>query len=512
MKKIILVVLTLFQGLQIQAQELPKKESKPLDLTIISLDGLDEDVKKVFEETKSLIIKAREEGDLDTEFTATKSWCLLLHNYDFLQSTKSCYYKIGLDEKTNAKWPYLYGKAALDLGETQAAEVGFKEAVGRENIYLPAHYYLILSSLESGNLKTAFERLSAVPVELKLSSNILKLTGDLYFEVENYYVAIGYYQQALKLVPKAGNLNYKIARAYQSLEQMEMAEKYLEKSDSVGIKLIDPYYQEVKQQIVGEIPFLIRAKKALENGDAKAAIVAYEKALEFNPNSESGLINIAVAYFQTKQIEKAKSSFKSVLNNNPKQTKALFNLATILMSQNLFESAIEYFQKYLEIIPNDEEVIKNLTQLYYQTNQHHKVIELLIGDKDIKNFEVQFLKAKSLINLQKFDEAVSLLKLIKEQDESNIEVLLALAKIHAQVPDAKIRDSELALKYAEQAFELNKSAQSYWQLMMALDESNLCERLNKTLDEFSLAAMVQRSEMTSQFKSQRAHDLKCTVD
>ena len=141
--KTLLICLLIFNIQSLQAQE-PQESVKepPLDLNKVSLKGLDQDVKQVFLETKDLIEEARTKKDTNTEFSATKSWCLLLHNYDFLIAAKECYFKIGLDEKENAKWPYLYGKASLDNGETADAVIGFVEAIQRDNNYLPAHYYI----------------------------------------------------------------------------------------------------------------------------------------------------------------------------------------------------------------------------------------------------------------------------------------------------------------------------------------------------------------------------------
>jgi tetratricopeptide (TPR) repeat protein len=514
--KIIIICLLIFKVLIINAQEINKKidgqvVDTSLDLHQISLNGLDQDVKQIFQETKSLIEKARSEKDANTEFNATKSWCLLLHNYDFLIAAKECYYKIGLDEKNNAKWPYLYAKASLDNGETEDAIIGFVETLYRDINYLPAHYYLVLSAMQQGNLKTAFQRLNNIPVELMLTSIVLKLSGDLYFEVENYYVAIGYYLQALVLAPDSRNLNYKIARAYQLLGQTELAEEHTEKSNSVGILLIDPYYQEVKQQIVGEIPFLIKAKKAIENSDPQAAIELYQKALEFNPKSESGLINIAVAYYQTNQIEKAKSSFESVLAINPNQTKALFNLATIYMSQQLFESSIDYFQRYMQINSSDKEVLSTLAELYYQTQQYQKTLDLLSAGNDIKTTEIQFIKAKSQIQLENYDQAIEILTAINENDTNNLQVLLALAKIYSQVPNKEVRNPELAFKFANMAFDLNKNVQTYWQLLLVLDESEKCADLEAKMLEFSSLVKAPIEQVKAQLIQNRADELKCSI-
>lgn len=510
MKKLLIILVTsCLVNYSFAKENSIKEHPKTIDIDNISTKGLDRNVSKVFKQTHKLIQQARKQKDAQTEMAASKQWCLLLHNFDFLSQAQDCYYIIGMDDKTNAKWPYLYAKASAKMGDFEQAQIGFKETIRRDSVYLPAHYYQIQQSLSDNNLATAFSQFAQVPANLRLTSVLLNLSGDLYFAVENYHVAIGFYQQALQLVPKAKSLNYKIARAYQALDMMQQAESFIKLSDATKIRLIDPYYQEVKSTTIGEIPYLIKAKTALVNGDSKSAIKSYKKALDYNPKSEGALVNIAVAYFQDKQTEKAKEFFIKSLKINPKQEKSLYNLATIAVSEGDIAASQDYFEQYKAIDETDINVNYQLAQIYYQQGQFDKVKEIAQLKSMNAHIETQYLKAKAYIQLEQYFDAINWLNEINENVPGNYKVLLALAKLESQVPDLQLRNAELSLKHATQAYNLNKNAQSYWQFIVALDENKKCKQLNITIADLSKLLKVETKLAYERLIKQRGNDLKC---
>ena len=512
MKNSLFITLCLFfcVSTSIRSQDAETDESKPfISVENISTKDLDKDVAKVFKRIKKSIIEARENKDFETELMASKQWCLLLHNYNFLSQAKDCYFAVGMYEKSDAKWPYLYGKAALDEGNYNDAIKGFDQTLVRDNYYFPAHYYLIEIYKQSGNIKQAFLQKSKVPVELLLISNMLLLTGDLYFETENHLIAIGFYQQALNLVPKATSINYKLAQAYNLLGETQKAQAYLQLAGQAGIQLNDPFYFEVKSTIVGEVPYLIEAKTALSNNAFDKAIASYKKALEFNPESQTAQANLAVAYFQNKQTEQAKQVIFKLLENNPLHEKSLYNLAEIYLSENNINDAIKYFEEYRKLNLNDTKANSKLAQLYYANQQYLQVIKIAEESAMKAHEPTQVYKAKSLINTGEYSDAIEWLKKIHKYKPENHEVIVLLAKLLAQIPDESLRDRVLALEYAQLAVVQNKSIESLWLLMMALDENSECEQLQQQATELTQLMNNTVDTVRQEFSKQRGLDFKC---
>jgi tetratricopeptide (TPR) repeat protein len=499
-------ILILVISTQIHAQ----KNEKIINVESVSTKELDKNVAKIFNQTKKLILQSRKSKDKETEILATQKWCLLLHNYQFFTQAQECYRFVGMNDKRTAKWPYLFAKVSLEMGDFTSASEGLVETTRRDNNYLPAHYYQIKMAIEENNLVLAFQLFDAVPNALRLTSSLLNLKGDVYFAIENYYIAIGFYQQSLRLVPKAKSLNYKIGKAYQNLDLMQLAEKYIKLSDEVKVKLIDPYYQEVKDTIVGEIPFIIKAKTALVNNDNELAIKLYQKALQYNPDNETALVNMAVAYFQDKKYDAAKQFLEKVLTINPKQQKALYNLGVLHYLEGDLDRSLEMFTDLFEINNSDITVNNYLAQIYYQQENYSKVIEIALYKIMGSHLDTQYLKAKSLIQLQQYAEAIQWLKKINENVPDNFNILMSLAKLYSQVPEKSLRNPQLALEVAQQAFKLKVNSQSYWQLIIALDENKKCQQLKDQMIGFSKTLKIDSKNVYVKLVQQRGQDLNCT--
>ena len=486
-----------------------KEQNTPLDLDAVSVKGLDKNVAKIFKQTRKLIKQARKKEDKKTELLAIQQWCLLLHSYNFLEQAMECYYELGMEDKKEPKWTYLYAKTSLSQGDFDKAETALKETLRRDFLYLPAHYYLLDMAIKDHKLLDAFEILSNIPAQFRLNSSLLNLAGDLYFEVENYYVAIGFFQQALNSVPKAKSLNYKIAKAYQALNSMQKAEKFMQEADEVKIQLNDPYFQEVKNKTIGEIPYLIKAKSALVNGEAETAIKAYNKALEFNPNSEAALVNIAVAHFQNKNTKQAIENFQKVLAINPKKKIALYNLGLIAEMNGDYSAAQSLFEKYFALDSEDVSLNFRLANLYYNKGEFEKALQMTQLKSAKTHVGMQLLKSKVFVQLGQYQKAILWLQEINKYVPNNAKVLLSLTKLLSQVPDNSLRNPSQAIVYAKQALAVEKSEAIYWQLIVAMDENKSCDELEATALEFSRYLQIELNQVYEKLFQYRGADLKC---
>jgi tetratricopeptide (TPR) repeat protein len=150
-----------------------------------------------------------------------------------------------------------------------------------------------------------------------------------------------------------------------------------------------------------------------------------------------------------------------------------------------------------------------LAQLYYQQTQFDKVYTIATSKPMKTHVETQFLKAKAYIQQQRYVDAIHWLKEINKNVKGNYNVLLALAKILTQVPDTKLREPQQALEFARQAVALQSNAQSYWQLIIALDEAQQCDALKENVQK--LVKLLKSDTKTAYEKllKQRGNALKC---
>ena len=84
------------------------------------------------------------------------------------------------------------------------------------------------------------------------------------------------------------------------------------------------------------------------------AIKAFEKAIEFNPESNSDSYNeLAICYLETNEFDKAKNALLKALSISPESTKVISNLGFLELKQNNILLAQKYFLTVLEYDPND---------------------------------------------------------------------------------------------------------------------------------------------------------------
>ena len=221
---------------------------------------------------------------------------------------------------------------------------------------------------------------------------------------------------------------------------------------------------------------------------------------------------MAVAYFQDKQLEKALEIFQQIYKDSPDNLKVLYNLAIIAKVQNKSSLAIDYFVNYRKYNSGDLSVNAELAELYYVTKQYNKVIEIANQSVMATDEKTQLLKAKSLIHIEQYSQAMELLTQINQYKPNNNEVLLLLAKLYSQVPDKNLRNGQLSVQYAQMAFNNETSQLSYWQLLMALDETEKCHDFEQLALDFAQLMKTEKHTIIAQIKNQRAAEFRCQVE
>jgi cytochrome c-type biogenesis protein CcmH/NrfG len=93
---------------------------------------------------------------------------------------------------------------------------------------------------------------------------------------------------------------------------------------------------------------------AFDSGSPKVAILAYEKALQINPNNPDVLTDVGTMYLRTGDLAKATASFRQAASQDPRHVKSRFNLGIALMSSKKYGEAATAFKECLDIAPKGE--------------------------------------------------------------------------------------------------------------------------------------------------------------
>lgn len=172
-------------------------------------------------------------------------------------------------------------------------------------------------------------------------------------------------EKALKENPEQANILFELGDVYYkwgaALEQSKKFEQAASKYEKASQVLKKSY--ELKSSVdlltvLGNVSFdLASALKALTKkpeADARfqEAIDYYQKYLESNPNNSDVRTDMAIAYFERGDSERAISEFNKVLADNPRHANALFNLGFVSYQTGKKEEAAKAWKQYLEVDPN----------------------------------------------------------------------------------------------------------------------------------------------------------------
>jgi len=127
--------------------------------------------------------------------------------------------------------------------------------------------------------------------------------------------------------------------------------------------------------------------------------------------------------------DKAKLSLLKELEKKPKSANMLFAMGYLLFRKEEYHSALEYYDKYLDIKHSDT-VIYNKAEILIQSlndpEEGLKIIKSFRGDSEFKQ-QIQELKAKALLNLEKFSECEKICVDVIEKNSSALDCIRTYA-------------------------------------------------------------------------------------
>ncbi len=247
----------------------------------------------------------------------------------------------------------------------------------------------------------------------------LHLLGYLAFQLGFTDEAISLIEDAIKISPKqplyfnnlasvflAAGKNYKAIAAYRS---------------SIGLKDNDP-------DVLNDLGNLLR-----ESVHSKIDTVLLEdaerlirRAIEINPDSakyHNNLGNVLRDLFPG-DIDRARKSYNRALELNPNLAGALGNLGLLAQMEDDLDLAEEYFERAaVEQSPDDAEALNNYAQLLEKKNRLAEAVIFFekAGAIEPQNYMIGLNKARALMQICRYDEALDTLRGLMELDPSRFE-------------------------------------------------------------------------------------------
>jgi len=114
------------------------------------------------------------------------------------------------------------------------------------------------------------------------------------------------------------------------------------------------------------------------SGDFNKAIEHFSEAIRIKPDKYEAYNNRGVAYFNKQEYDKAVVDYQMVLNHAPDHVEARNNLGNIFQIQGKLDQAIEQYKRALQAAPNHPEVNNNIGSAYFSKRDFPKAIEYFL--------------------------------------------------------------------------------------------------------------------------------------
>jgi len=319
---------------------------------------------------------------------------------------------------------------------------------------------------------------------------------------KRYAEAEGYYQRALKLVPRSASLLNNLGNHYLARGDSEKA-----RAAYLRVVAIEPRHPNANLQLAqfsvarkeGALALKCLDRLPPEEQNATALRLLRAQALQLSGQPEAGVslltqleqqaqsdprttYSIGMIFADWKRFEDAERAFSRALQAAPSNPDVLYNLGLAAMRNGRFDRARQVFELVLKQRPEDADCLQNLARTYAETGQQDQAIILLVQAEklapdrpDILMFLAHMAEEMSFFG----DAAIAYdkyLKLRPHEDVIRRERGFALAR------SAKIQEGLKDLRWYVEKYP--KDARGWYELGVAetvQEREKALESLNKAI-------------------------------
>ncbi len=349
------------------------------------------------------------------------------------------------------RWSYYLGHLYRVQGDTAKAALLFEGTLQLRPDDVAALIWLGDTALNQGRLEQAGSAFSkALSLQPRLVAARVGL-GRAALASRDYAGAVEHFEAALALDRRASIVHYPLALAYRGLGKVDEAEAHLRQRGEVEIGPPDPLMRDLTESLHSAALFEARGDRAIAAGDFKAAVAAFQRGVELEPDRLSIRHKMATALSLTGDIASAVSQFQEVLRRSPDFAGAHYSLAVLLQSDGQFDLAIERFAAavrydptYLEARVQLANALRRRGRVDESVREYAETIKM-----DPRIGEARFGYALALVRLKRYEAARDSLLEDLDRYPDRTEFPHALARLLAAAPAERVRDGRRALALAQ---------------------------------------------------------------
>lgn len=253
--------------------------------------------------------------------------------------------KTALDvDPDSAPAHYMLASSFYEQRDYYQAEEHLKEAIRLNPRFNFAYILLGDIYFERGDLEKAIEQYKASLAIHGADPEVLNSLGLTYMRLERYGSAIPYLQKALSFDPSRVSINYNLSAVYRDYGMLDKAAEGF-----IRVMSLQPDYPNVHNDLGDIYKRQKREEEALR--EYRATIASCEKKLSRSPSDPFVLVELAYAYNEIKEHDKAMGLVEKAIIINPRDSQAYLTQASIYRNLNRPDAALEALNKANQLSP-----------------------------------------------------------------------------------------------------------------------------------------------------------------
>ena len=244
--------------------------------------------------------------------------------------------------------------AALQKGDLKQATALFDKI--RKKLTQPHHLHACtVTYLQSGRPKDAQKMLKELMAKVKVTPQLLSLSGDIHKAQDNLSAAIDDYRRATGLAPQVPELHYNLALTLFQISKTTEAKATIDKA------------LKIRSNYPKALVLLGRCLASMEQFEQ--AEQAFNKAIKIEPNSYLPHYRLGRLHVQKGNSDKASESLGRSLQINKQLTPARESLILNSIYSGNHEGTINLINTALKMAPHDESIIAIATDWAIENGQ-----------------------------------------------------------------------------------------------------------------------------------------------
>jgi tetratricopeptide (TPR) repeat protein len=306
------------------------------------------------------------------------------------------------------RWVYYEAYLAIEAGEMKSAVERLEAARKLRPDYLAITLRLADAWLDLNELEKAKTTYKQVVEADGLQAASLYGLGQIALLQRDHAAAIDYFQRALAIQPEANRIHYSMSQALRAAGQSDSAREHLALRGDQQPSIKDPQVESLEALKKGSRMHFIRGMKATRKHDYPAALDAFARGLEREPENMNARISYARTLYLLDNRKQAKLELESVVSKEPSSVMAWFLLGVLEEEASATDTAIRHYREALRQDPDHAGARFFLANSYYRQGHYDRAMEEFATSirTDPEHMAVYLLYAGALLQAGRGNEEI----------------------------------------------------------------------------------------------------------